>query len=80
MSQHFRLKLPRAPTLGDTKIKSWYDGLFKSGLAILATTGLIREFPYTTEQPWKVGVGEVASAGENERLIPGYRGSSPQIS
>jgi hypothetical protein len=43
---------------GDTKIKSWYDGLFKScfyglfksGHAMSATTGLIGTFPYSAEQ------------------------------
>jgi hypothetical protein len=37
---------------GDAKIKSWHDGLFKSGLAMSAAAGPIRAFQYSTEQPF----------------------------
>jgi hypothetical protein len=40
---------------GDTKIKSWYDGLFESGLAISATAGLIKAFPCSAEQAFGRG-------------------------
>jgi hypothetical protein len=41
-----------AADAGDAKIKSWHDGLFKSWLAVAATTGPIRVFLYSTEKPW----------------------------
>jgi hypothetical protein len=45
------LKSSRQLSPGDTKIKPWYDGLFKSGLAMSATAGPIRAFSYCIATP-----------------------------
>jgi hypothetical protein len=62
------------------EIKSWHDGLFKSGLAMSAAAGLIEAFPHSRfSRLWRIGAPELSSSPPSTRRVTKKSTSLTQV-